>query len=61
MDLTAGELINRYIKDPVAFGLPLLYGRRLPDLNWVGQITAQKIVDFADYDVKQYFAPNTVG
>ncbi len=28
----AGEFTNQYIVDSVAFGLPLLYSKQLPDL-----------------------------
>ncbi|MBR1374074.1 hypothetical protein IJ556_06450 [bacterium] len=50
-------MLNHFIIDFVAFGLPLLYHQRTPD-HKSGMITVQKTLITSDYDA---FAPNEVG
>ena len=55
--LAVRELINQYLNDFVAFGLPLFYNQRPPD-HKSGMITVQKTPITSDYDA---FAPKILG
>jgi len=56
--MAVGELVNHKFNDSVAFGLPLLYNKRLPDFLCQGIYNEAKARNYRNYDT---FAPELMG
>ena len=57
-----GEFTNHYSIDSVAFGLPLLYSKQLPDFMQVRDKSRHKTTGMTtDNDAISNFAPNRMG